>query len=232
MHVGAAALSLLVAIAIAPGEEEPTEPREPAGPEAVEWEGDGEEPVVESPPAEGKRGTVPSPRTMNPRGRIEVAVGLDPSAPGSRKEKALVDALEKGALASSNPPVTVRRLRAGSPNARQICRAGREDLVIMVGYVPDREEPVLFSHDCSLDVPLGLRSSTAAAEPELVRALWDEHEALVREGVRERRRLKGLSPGARAGIVAGVALVVVGVAVGLLVASALRRETVVLKVSP
>ncbi len=230
MHV-AAALALVVGTLAHRAEPEP-DPREPAGPEAVQWEGDADEPVVESPPAPKKRGKVPSPRTLDARGRIAVAVGLDPSAPGSKQEKAIVDALDKGALASKDPPATVRRLRAGSPNARQICRAGREDLVIMVGYVPDREEPVLFSHDCRLDVPLGLRSATAATEPELVQTLWDEHDALVREGVRERRRLKGLSPGARAGIAAGVALVVVGVAVGLLVASGLRRETVVLKVSP
>jgi hypothetical protein len=218
-------LALLVAA------EEPA-PRDVTGPEAVEWPSDAAEPPSPAVVPAKTRGKVPSPRSMDPRARIEVAVGLDPTAPGSKSEKALVDALENGVLASTDPPARPRRLRAGSPNARQICRAGREDLVIMVGYVPDREEPVLLSHDCRLDVPLGLRGSDAAHEPELVHALWNEHDALVREGVRERRRLKGLSPGARAGIIAGVALVVVGVAVGLLVASALRRDTVVLKVSP
>jgi hypothetical protein len=168
----------------------------------------------------------------NPRAGIDVAVGLDPTAPGSRAEKALVDALEKGALASTDPPVKVRRLRAGSPNARQVCRAGREDLVIQVGYLPEREEPVLFTHDCRLDTPLGLRGAAAAQQVELVGTLWDEHEKLVGEGVRERRRLKGLSPAARGGIIAGVAIAVIGVAVGLLVANALRGEKVVLKVSP
>jgi hypothetical protein len=208
--------------------EEPAS-RDPSVPQAVEWPADAGEAEVVAPKT---KGGVPSPRTLQPRGRIEVAVGLDPTAPGSKSEKALVDALEKGAGFSVDPPARVRRLRAGTPAARQICRAGREDLVIMVGYVSDREEPVILSHDCRLDMPLGLRTASAAHETGLVEALWDEHDALVREGVRERRRLKGLSPGARAGIVAGVALVVVGVAVGLLVASALRRDIVVLKVSP
>lgn len=222
----------LIAVALASLVAQDPVPRDVAGPEAVEWPAERDDanvPVVEPPPT---KSGVPSPKNFVPRDRIEVAVGLDPTAPGSKAEKALVDALEKGALASTDPPARVRRLRAGSPNARQICRSGGEDLVIMVGYVPDREEPVLFSHDCRLDLPLGVRGSNAATESGLVGALWDEHEGLVREGVRERRRIKGLTPGARAGIIAGVAIVVVGVAVGLLVASALRRDIVVLKVSP
>jgi hypothetical protein len=102
----------------------------------------------------------------------------------------------------------------------------------MIGYLPDREAPVLLAHDCRLDVGLGVREMAAAREPGLAGALWDEHEALVRQGVKERRRLVKLGPGARAGIVAGVALLVIGVAVGVLVANALRDEKVVLKVSP
>jgi hypothetical protein len=175
MQLLAAALALLVA--------EPV-PREVDAPGAVEWPADRGEPSIPVREPAKTTGRVPSPKSFTPRERIEVAVGLDPTAPGSKAEKALVDALEKGVLASIDPPARVRRLRAGTPNARQICRAGREDLVIMVGYVPDREEPVLFSHDCRLDMPLGVRGSDAAHEPELVQALWNEHDQLVREGVR------------------------------------------------
>jgi hypothetical protein len=62
--------------------------------------------------------------------------------------------------------------------------------------------------------------------------LWDEHDELIRQGVRERRQRRPLGRKARIILAAGVALVVVGVAVGVLVASALRKEKVVLKVGP
>jgi len=163
---------------------------------------------------------------------ILIAIALAPEAPGSTEERALLDALERTAVASTDPPTKVRRLRPGAPPARQICRQGRYDLVVTIGYVPERDAPVLSSHDCRLDVPLGVRASDAVHEPLLVRALWDEHEALVRAGVQERRMGARLRPGVRAGIVAGVALVVLGVAVGVLVANGLREERVVLEVTP
>ena len=134
--------------------------------------------------------------------------------------------------ASEGIGVDARRLRVGAPSAREVCRDGRDDLVLMVGYVPQREEAVLLPYDCVLDVALAVRGSGAADEPALVATLWDEHDALVRDGVQERRRRGRLGPKARAGIVAGVVVIVVGAAVGLLVANALREESVVLKVGP
>lgn len=164
--------------------------------------------------------------------RIAVAVGLAPQAPGSREERALLDSLEANAAASADPTVEVRRLRAGSGSPRQLCRERRDDLVVMIGYVADREEPVVLAHDCRLDHALSVRASAAANEPELMAALWDEHLALARSGIRERRMAAPLSPRARGGIIAGVATVVVGVAVGALVANALREESVVITVRP
>lgn len=227
------------AVLVSPG---PATPRS-VPPQGAPWNDDPSASVevadpVSSPPTPAEDAApkdtprVPSPKTVRPRPRIDVAVGLDPSAPGSKPERAIVDALETSVAASSNPPARTRRLRAGSPSGREVCRAGREELVILVGYVPTRDEPVLLVHDCGLDTALDLRAATAASEPGLVGTLWDEHDALVRDGVKERRRLRGLSPRARAGIIGGVAVVLIGVAVGVLVASALRDEKVVLKVSP
>jgi hypothetical protein len=103
-------------------------------------------------------------------------------------------------------------------------------LVIMIDYLPDREDPVVLAHDCRLDAALSVRAAAAVDESGLVGALWDEHRELVRQGARERRRFGRLGPRARAGIIAGVALVVVGVAVGLIVANSLRGEKVVVNV--
>lgn len=179
-------------------------------------------------------GDVPPPRVVR-QGKdtqIAVAVGLSPEAPGSKNELALLEKLARNASATTAPTTTVRRLRPGAGDARSICRDRRDDLVVFIGYVPKREEPVVLSHDCRLDVPLGIRATAAVDEPGLVGALWNEHEELVRLGMQERRRLGKLSAKARAGIAASVAIVVLGVAIGLLVANALRDEKVVLKVAP
>lgn len=162
---------------------------------------------------------------------VLVAVGLAPEAPGSRSEKALLSTLEASVKASTDPTTDVRRLRPGAGAPHRICREQREDLVVMIGYVADRPDPVVLAHDCRLDRALAMRAADAAQEPGLVAALWDEHLELLRSGVRERRRL-AVGPKARAGIISGVAILVVGVAVGALVASALRKETVVLTVRP
>lgn len=162
---------------------------------------------------------------------VLVAVGLAPEAPGSRSEKALLSALEASVRASKDPTTDVRRLRPGAGAPHRICREQREDLVVMIGYVADRPDPVVLAHDCRLDRALAMRAADAAREPGLVAALWDEHLELLRSGVRERRRL-AVGPKARAGIISGVAILVVGVAVGALVASALRKETVVITVRP
>lgn len=234
--------ALALAMALGQARPSPEIERTHEGPTDAAWTGP--EPTAEvappSVPSSGERSTTkrshsaePPPPRVDPRAiPIEVAIALSPEAPGSRRELDLLDALERTAAGSTDPPTKVRRLRPGAPEARQICRQGRYDLVVTVGYVPDREAPVLLSHDCGLDMALGLRAIDAVEEPGLVPALWEEHEALVREGVQERRRVARLRPGVRAGIVAGVALVVLGVAVGVLVANALRDERVVLKVAP
>ena len=83
-----------------------------------------------------------------------------------------------------------------------------------------------------MPVALAIRSADAARSTGLLPALWDEHETLVRQGVRERRTIRRLSPTARGVIIASVAVAVVGTAVGILVANALREDKVVITVSP
>jgi len=161
---------------------------------------------------------------------LTVAIGLGPQAPGTRAEQAVLDALETGLAASTDPTTEIRRLRPGM-GARRVCRDQRNDLVVMIDYIAEREAPVVLAHDCALDRALGLRAADAASNPGLAAALWAEHTELLREGVRERRRIS-LGPRARGGIIAGAAIVVVGVAVAVLVASALRKETVVITVRP
>jgi hypothetical protein len=190
---------------------------------------DGPEDIV-SPQPESKP-TVPRPQPAT-REPLTVAVGLSPEAPGSKHERELLDRLVASAQASTRPPTHLRRLRPGAGDARRICRERRDDLVIMIGYLPERDDPVVLAHDCKLDVALNVRGLGAIDEPGLVGALWDEHDELVRQGYKERRRLMRIGPRARAGIIGGVAAVVVAVAVGLLVANALRDERVVLTVRP
>jgi hypothetical protein len=206
-----------------------------------------EAPASEAPASEAPASEPPTPTTSEPPAvtpkvpppssvrevpeHVLVAVGLAPEAPGSRDEKALLQALEAHARASTHPTTDVRRLRPGAGAPHRICRERREDLVVMIGYVADRPTPVILAHDCRLDRALGMRAADAAHEEGLVAALWREHLELLRDGARERRRIS-VGPRARAGIIAGVAIVVVGVAVGALVANALREQTVVITVRP
>lgn len=162
---------------------------------------------------------------------VRVAVGLAPDAPGTKDEQALLDRLERNVRASTEPVTQVRRLRIGSRRASEICREGREDLVITVGYLPDRPAPVLLSRDCRLDLELGIRAGEAAQAPGLVGALWQEHRQLVAAGAKE-RRVGRISPRTRNILIAGGASVLIGLAVGFLVAGVLRDEEVVLTVSP
>lgn len=183
-------------------------------------------------PAPEARPEGPPPPLREDEGQpVAVAVGLGPSAPGTRQEKALVDALERSARASAHPRTSVRRLRPGVGEAREVCRERRDDLVILVEYLPDRAEPVLLAQDCRTQRALGVRAGEAAGHPELVGALWDEHEQLVKEGVLEKRRTR-LGPKVRTGLIAGGAVLAVGVAIAVILVSSLRRETVVLTVSP
>jgi len=162
--------------------------------------------------------------------QITVAVGLGPSAPGSKSERAVVDQLERSVRAARGPGAQVRRLRVGAGEGRAICRERRDDLVILLEYLPDREDAVLLTRDCRLDRDLGIRGQVAAQESDLVAALWAEHLALVRDGARERK--VRISRKARTGLIAGGAIVAVGLAIALVLASSLRRDTVVIKVSP
>lgn len=211
------------------------EPRSYEGTRATGWPADvGIEPPTPTGPAVAPT-KVPPPRVDAPKTtttRIALAVGLAPEAPGTAAERDWLDRLERSARVSASPPTTVRRLRPGVGDGRAICRDRRDDMVVMIGYVPRREDAVLLPYDCRLDVALGIRALAAIDEDDLVGALWAEHLDLQRDGMTERRRIGRLSSKARAGIVAGVAIVVIGVAVGLLVANALRDERVVVKVSP
>jgi hypothetical protein len=172
----------------------------------------------------------PPPNLQEPE-TVRVAVGLSSELDGNKQEKQLLDRLERSVAASPSPHSDVRRLRVGSAEPRDICREGRDDLVITVGYLPEREDPVLLTRDCRIDEELGIRSSAAAGDPELLGVLWGEHEKRVAEGARERRRAR-ISPKVRTGLIAGTAVAVIGVAIGLLIAGAVQRDTVVLVVSP
>lgn len=187
--------------------------------------------VVEGPAPPPAPSGPPPPRYDPEAAPLLIAVGLGPSAPGSREELAIVAALVTSAGASSVPKTSVRRLRGGAGEARAVCRQQRDDLVIMVDYVPERDAPVLVAHDCVLDRALGTRPAEAADEPGLWAALWEEHEALVRAGA-QARRPPLLPRRTRTILIAGGSLAVFGVALGLILASALRPSTVVLTVSP
>jgi hypothetical protein len=172
----------------------------------------------------------PAPGMVEPE-QIRVAVGLSSELDGSKQERALLDQLEASVLASPAPRAELRRLRVGAAAPREICREGRDDLVIVIGYVPDRDEPVLITYDCRIDAELGIRQSLAAEDPALLGVLWDEHRERIDNGARERRRIR-LSPKVRTGLIAGAAVAVIGVAVGLLIAGAVQRDSVVLVVGP
>lgn len=189
-------------------------------------------PVVDAASAAPATPSVPPPTPVErDDSRIAVAIGLAPQAPGSAAERDLLDRLDRSTRVSVDPRTQVRRLRPGAGDGRTICGDHRDDLVVLIGYVPDRPEPVVLAHDCRLDLPLGVRAAAAVDEVGLVAALWEEHAQAQRQGAKE-RRVRRLPPKARVAIAAGVTLVVVGVAIGLLVANALRKDQVVLKVSP
>jgi hypothetical protein len=202
-------------------------PEAPAGSEAEPSPAESAEPSEQG---RGEQLEPPPPAVQEPE-LIRVAVGLSTELDGNREERALLDRLQASTEASPRPRAEVRRLRVGSSPAREVCREGRDDLVITIGYLPDRVDPVLLSHDCRIDEDLGVRAAEAAEDPDLLGVLWAEHERRVQDGARERRRLR-ISPKVRTGLIAGAAVAVIGVAVGLLIAGAVRRDTVVIRVSP
>jgi hypothetical protein len=176
---------------------------------------------------------VPSPTqpiTSDEPDKITVAVGLGPSAPGSKAERTVVDALAASVAGSPAPKTEVRRLRAGAGDGTSVCRERRDDLVILLEYLPDRTEAVLVTRDCRLNRELGVRGLGAASETGLTAVLWDEHRDLVRQGAKERK--VRVSPKVRRGLIAGGAILAVGLAIGLVLASSLRRDSVVLTVGP
>jgi hypothetical protein len=208
---------------VAPDDIESEPESEPARPE-------GPEPPPEEPSSHEQEATASPPPPKVDAEIIRVAVGLTPEALGTKDEKAILDRLEQSVRASSRPKTSVRRLRAGSSEPRRICREGTDDLVIAVGYMPEDVRPVLISHDCRIDEELPARSAQAAADPDLVGVLWQEHRERVAQGAKERNRR--ISPRLRNGLIIGGAAIVIGVAIGLLLASTLRSDTVVLKVAP
>lgn len=212
----------------------------PGGRSGADVPGDRSAVSGDSPVPEGPAAAIPppAPRVPSPAAPlldggpevVAVAVGLGPSAPGSKAERGIVDALERAVLASAAPRTQLRRLRAGAGDGASVCRERRDDLVLLVEYLPDRDGPVLLTRDCRLDRDLGIRGPAAAREAGLVHVLWEEHRALVQAGVQERRA--GMSRKVRRGLVAGGAILAVGLAIGLVVANSLRRDTVVLTVGP
>ncbi len=176
--------------------------------------------------------SAPAPRVAEPQTRaLRVAVGLSEDAPGSKAELEFVDALEAAMEAAEAPTAQVRRLRSGAAVARRVCAEGRDDLVLTIGYLPDREGAVVFTYDCLLGRELGVRGAAAANSAGLLGALWQEHRSAVADGATERRRGR-LNPKVRAGLIAGGALLAIGVAVGFVLASTLRDEVTVITVSP
>jgi hypothetical protein len=229
------ALMSLVPTPVLAGAPEPARPTDPDG--IVEIHAYEPEPAIEGPtppePATTSEptSTEPPPPSLVADESIRVAVGLSPEALGDKGERALLDRLEASVTRSSNPQTQVRRLRVGAAEARVLCREGRDDLIIVVGYLPDRPDPVLLSYDCRIDDELGVRSSLAADEVDLVGVLWAEHHDRVAAGARERRR-NLISPKVKTGLIATGAVLVIGAAIALLIVGAASRETVVLKVTP
>ncbi len=237
--VGSARVFVGPAPAAAPDGTGAADPRAADPAPAVTWPDERPEPrasrLAQTPPR-----TPPAPRVAqkHPQSdsadapRIDVAVGLSPEAPGSKAERAALDRLARAVAGAKDPPARIRRLRAGAGEARRICRERRDDLVVLIGYVPGRPAPVLLPHDCRLDRALGIRAIEAADDPALVETLWDEHEALVAGGAKERRRWVQLGPRGRGAIIGVVAAAVVGAAIAFLVVGALRKDKVVLTVAP
>jgi hypothetical protein len=197
---------------------------------APESHGCGPEPVEPTPPAAAPTIEPPPPSLQQPI-VVRVAVGFSPELDGNKQEKQLLDRLEAGVMASPHPPADVRRLRVGAADAPTICREGIDDLVIRVGYLPDRNEPVLLTRDCRIDEELGVRAAIAADDPALLGVLWAEHNDRLAAGARERKRVR-VSPKVRNGLIAGAAVLVIGLAAGFLIAGAVQRDKVVLVISP
>jgi hypothetical protein len=203
------------------------EPGGPALPDVAPDPTPSPEPKLDEPEPKPE---LPAPSMQEPE-LVRVAVGFSSELDGDKQDRALLDLLESSVGASPDPKAEVRRLRVGAAEPREICREGRDDVVITIGYVADRSEPMLLSYDCRIDEELGIRRSEAAEDPDLLGVLWSEHRDRVANGARERKRAK-VPAKVRTGLIAGAAVAVIGIAVGLLIAGAVQRDTVVLVVSP
>ncbi len=113
----------------------------------------------------------------------------------------------------------------------EICAADKDDLVILVGHLPDRDEAVLFSYDCILSQELGVRSAKAAGNVKFLSVLWDEHQDRIKNP-RPALESKKTDSKLKTGLIAGASAAILAVAIGLLLASSLRKEVVVIKVEP
>ena len=206
------------------------------GMEAMPWPADNGGLTPRQPSSDRDADTaVPSARIDAPQvdgGLLAVGVGFAENAVGSKQERGVVDALEQSVPRSPGYRVDMRRTRAGAGTAMQLCRRQVRDLLILVGYLPDRRDPVLLPYDCRLRRALPARSADAASDPALVDQLWREHRAAVQAGARERRQPRAMSRKAQAAVIAGTAVLVIGAAVAILFANALRRESVVITVGP
>lgn len=205
---------------------------EPASAEANSEDHEGAAEGSDAPAADGAQTIAPPPR-LDADGETEtiaVAIGLGPDTAGIPEEDAVLDDLAQSVPMSVDPPTSVRRLEPGT-EPREACAEAKDDLVIVVGYLPDRVPPVLLTHDCRLELPLGVRAKSAASNPGLIGVLWDEHDDLLAQGFKE-RKAKRLNPKVRSALIIGGATVALGLALGLILANTLRDEVVVLKVSP
>lgn len=181
--------------------------------------------------AEETESSVPAPRVEADNAPpLRVAFGLGPDAPGTAAEIEMVDRLEATLANTRRPKVQARRLAVGGTGARRECRRSDADLVIVVGYLPDRPAPVWLPYDCALDEALGVRAASAADSPDWIGVLWDEHEARVAQGAQERAR--GPNRRLRTALIATGATLGVGAAVALILVNALRPTSTVLKVQP
>jgi hypothetical protein len=172
----------------------------------------------------------PPPRVEVGEDPISVALALAPESPGTPEERSVLDALRLSVPQGATPPRNAQVLADGSDSGRRSCRKGGYDLIVAVGHLPDRNEPVLVPYDCALERPLGVRGAAAASDPALVGVLWEEHRELVARGVKEKG--PGLTRKARTGLIAAGASLLIAGAVTAILLGVLRDETTVLKVEP
>jgi len=155
---------------------------------------------------------------------ILVAIGLGADAPGSREEWAIVDRLESGLSASTEPPAQQRRLRTPIGAPRRVCRETGAALVLTVGYVAQRIDPSIAAWDCDIDLELGRWPASDAEEVGLLASIWSEHEGAIASGeaIAGGSARPRLPPKVRAGLIAGGVVLALGATLAILLAAGLR----------